>query len=294
MKYTSENPPVQCFMRQSTWYKSGGTVPVRGVLIHSTGANNPYISRYVQPDDNAPDRKQLLELLGFNKNGNDWNHITRKGGVHAWIGKLTSGKVASVQVGEWNKKAWGCGSGKKGSCNNGWIQFEICEDGLNDRNYFAGIYQEAVELTAYLCTLYKLDPLGKVAYQGVNIPVILCHQDSYRLGFGSNHGDVLHWFPKMGKTMDDFRADVARTMKGEDEIVTYEQWKEYMERYRTELGAHDAAPYAAPYIEKCIEAGVVVNAGPDSSPAMSRPGDFLTRQEAAVMQALTLEAAKNS
>lgn len=80
--------------------------------------------------------------------------------------------------------------------------------------------------------------------------------------------------------------------KEDDWMDNFEKWKEYMERYRAELAAQDAAPYAAPYIEKCIDAGVVVNAGRDSAPEMSRPGDFLTRQEAAVMQALTLEAAK--
>lgn len=105
MKYSRENPPLQCFMRQSTWYKSVGTVPVQGVLIHSTGANNPYISRYVQPDDNAPDRAELLSLIGVNKNGNDWNHTSRQAGVHAFVGKLASGKISSVQTGEWNKKA---------------------------------------------------------------------------------------------------------------------------------------------------------------------------------------------
>ena len=61
--------------------------------------------------------------------------------------------------------------------------------------------------------------------------VVICHQEGYRRGIASNHGDVLHWFPKFGKTMDDFRADVARWMEGEDETVTYEQWKEYMDRY---------------------------------------------------------------
>ena len=277
MKYTSDNPPLKCFMRQSTWYKGAGTVPVRGVLIHSTGINNPYISRYVQPDDNAPDREQLLKLLGKNRYNNDWNHIVRKAGVHAWIGKLTSGEVSCVQAGEWNKKAWGCDSGKKGSCNNGWIQFEICEDSLKDPAYFQAVYREAVELTAYLCVTYKLDPLGTVAYKGVRVPVILCHQDSYRLGLGSNHGDVLHWFPRMGKTMDDFRADVARTMKGEDEVVTYEQWKEYMDRYEKERAALPAPAWA----EKTGEWDQAHSAGITAD--LSRPQSPATRVEVAAM-----------
>jgi len=190
MKYTDKNPPIQCFMRQSSWYKGAGTVPVRGVLWHSTGANNPWLKRYVQPDDNAPDKAKMLEMLGKNKNGNDWNHISRQAGVHAWIGKLASGEITTIQVGPWDKKAWGCASGPKGSCDNGWIQFEICEDALADRAYFDKVYREAVELTAYLCKLYGLNPKGTVSYNGVTVPVILCHQDSYQLKLGSNHGDV--------------------------------------------------------------------------------------------------------
>lgn len=274
MKYTPYWPPLQCFMRQSTWYKGAGSTTVRGVLWHSTGANNPTVKRYVQPDDNALDREKMLKLIGVNKNGNDWNHIDRKAGVNAWIGKLASGEVAAVQVGPWVKKAWGCGSGKKGSCNNGWIQFEICEDSLTDKAYFEAVYQEAVELTAYLCTLYKLDPLGTVRYNGVTVPVILCHQDSYRLGLGGNHADVYHWFNRYGKTMDDVRADVARLMKGEDETVTYEQWKEYMARYRKELGELPAPDWSKPELDQAMKAGITDG---------SRPCDLVTRYEAAIM-----------
>lgn len=275
MKYTGANPPLRCFMRQSTWYQGAGPVTVRGVLLHSTGANNPNLKRYVQPDDNAPDRAKLLELLGVNRNGNDWNHITRQAGVHAFIGKLESGEVAAVQVGEWNKKAWGCGSGKKGSCNNGWIQFEICEDGLTDPVYFEKIYQEAVELTAYLCQLYKLDPMGTVKYKGVTVPVILCHQDSYQLGLGSGHTDVLHWFPRFGKSMEDVRNDVAQVMKGEDdEMLTYEQWKEYMTQYRKELRGEPGPAWGADEMAQAVEMGITDG---------KRPCDLATRQEVVSM-----------
>lgn len=113
----------------------------------------------------------------------------------------------------WNYRPWGCGSGSKGSCNDYWIQFEICEDGLNDKNYFEAVYKEACELTAYLCRIYDLNPLGTVTYNGVKVPVILCHQDSYKLGLGSNHSDVYHWFNKYGKTMDDVRKDVDNILK---------------------------------------------------------------------------------
>ena len=109
----------------------------------------------------------------------------------------------------WDYKPWGCGSGSRGSCNNGWIQFEICEDSLTDKTYFAQVYAEACELTAYLCKVYNLNPKGSTSVNGVAVPVILCHQDSAQLGLGSNHADVYHWFTKFGKSMNDVRNDVA-------------------------------------------------------------------------------------
>lgn len=112
----------------------------------------------------------------------------------------------------WNYRPWGCGSGSKGSCNNGWIQFEICEDGLNDKSYFEKVYKEACEITAYLCNMYNIDPKGTVTVNGIKVPTILCHADSNKLGMGSNHGDVNHWFPKFGKSMADARNDVAKLM----------------------------------------------------------------------------------
>lgn len=89
-----------------------------------------------------------------------------------------------------------------------------CEDNLNDKNYFNQVYKEACELTAYLCKLYNLNPTGNTSVNGVKVPVILCHYDSYKLGLGSGHMDVYHWFDKHGKTMDHVRKDVAALMKG--------------------------------------------------------------------------------
>jgi hypothetical protein len=188
---------------------------IKGVLWHSTGANNPNLKRYVQPSDKKPtadtySKDKWLEVLGKNTNKNDMNHINREMGMNAWIGKLANGDVAAIQTMPWNFKPWGCSSGKNGSCNNGWIQFEICEDNLGDKKYFEAIYKEACELTAYLCKTNNLDPKGTVKMNGVSVPVILCHADSNKLGLGSNHGDVYHWFKKYGKDMDDVRNDVAK------------------------------------------------------------------------------------
>lgn len=219
MKYSTSNPPLVCMQTQSTCYKETSKMAVKGVLWHSTGANNTTIKRYVQPSDNDPNKAELLAKIGQNQYRNDWNHVATQAGLNAWIGTLADGSVATVQTMPWDYRPWGCGSGGRGSCNNGWIQFEICEDGLTNKNYFDKVYQEACELTAYLCKLYNLNPKGSVSLNGVTVPVILCHQDSARLGLGSNHSDVYHWFNRYGKTMDNVRDDVAALMTSSGTII---------------------------------------------------------------------------
>jgi N-acetyl-anhydromuramyl-L-alanine amidase AmpD len=192
----------------------------KGVLWHSTGANNPNLKRYVQPSDTKPaedsySKDQWLAILGKNQYNNDWNHIERQAGLNCWIGKLADGTVTAVQTMPWDYRPWGCGSGSKGSCNSGWMQFEICEDSLTNKDYFEAVYREACEITAYYCKMYNIDPKGTVVHEGVTVPTILCHYDSYKLGLGSNHGDVDHWFKKFGKTMDTVREDVAKLLAEE-------------------------------------------------------------------------------
>ena len=99
----------------------------RGVMIHSTGANNPNLRRYVQPDDGT---------LGVNPNGNDWNRPGLDVAVHAFIGLTKAGDVAVYQILPWEYRAWHCG----GDANNTHLSFEICEDDLGDRDYFWSVY----------------------------------------------------------------------------------------------------------------------------------------------------------
>ena len=183
---------LRCLLTEHDCYKAGRTIVPKGVMIHSTGANNPMLRRYVQPAKEDVNYDGLRNKLGYNSNGNHWNRPGLNACVHAFIGRLADGKVAVVQTLPWNRRGWHAGQGTtRPSANNTHIAFEICEDGLTDSNYFAAVYQEAVELTAHLCELYGLDPLEP--------GVVLCHSEGQRLGMASNHGDVEHWFPKFGK-----------------------------------------------------------------------------------------------
>lgn len=272
MKYSDSKTPLVCMQRQSTCYKSSYKMEVYGVLFHSTGANNPTIRRYVQPDDNEVNRSELLSIIGVNQNGNDWNHIYREAGLNAWIGKLADGSVASVQTMPWDFRPWGSGVAYKGgpSCNSHWIQFEICEDGLSDEGYFNQVYQEACELTAYLCKLFGLDPQGAVRWQGKDVPVILCHQDAYQYRLGSNHGDIYHWFPKYGKNMQTVRDDVQYILEHEvyvpkEEIVVNEP------RYNA---IADCPGYAQSVITKIVDKGFIGGTGTGKKDENGRPADL--------------------
>ena len=175
------------YLTENACYKAGRTITIKGIMVHSTGANNPNLKRYVGPNDG---------LLGENQYGNHWNTYHPGGRevcVHAFIGKLADGTVATYQTLPWNHRGWHAG----GSANNTHIGFEICEDGLTDYTYFQKVYREAVELCAYLCKEYGLTEQN-----------IICHSEGYKQGAASNHGDVMHWFPKHGKSMDTFRAEV--------------------------------------------------------------------------------------
>ena len=214
MKYNDKNKPLVCMMTQSTCYKGTRKFAPKGVLWHSTGANNPYLKRYVQPDDNASNRAELLNLLGKNAYSNDWNHASVEAGLNFWIGKLADGTMTAIQTMPWDYRPWGCGSGSKGSCNNTHIQFEICEDALTDKSYWEAVYKEACEMTAYLCKMFGIDPKGTTVCNGVTVPTIIDHTGSHSLGLGSNHGDIQHWSRKYGKTMENVRNDVAAILAG--------------------------------------------------------------------------------
>lgn len=198
---------VQCILTANDCYKTGRYITPKGVMVHSTGANNPSVARYAQPLESDSNYQAIIDKIGFNRNHNDWNCSGTSACVHGFIGKFADGSVGTVQALPWNMRGWHAGTGTSGySANNTHISFEICEDGLEDSDYFNKVYKEAVELTAMLCKTYGLDP----AKDGV----VICHSEGYSRGVASNHSDVMHWFPKHGKSMDTFRADVKAQMSG--------------------------------------------------------------------------------
>ena len=127
-----------------------------------------------------------------------------------------------------------------------------------------------------MCKQYGLDPLGK--------NVLLCHKEVGDLGYGSKHVDVTHWWPKFGKTMDDFRQEVNEELQrliAEEEINNMDQqtFNTYMDQYLAERAQQGGAEYMKEALEWARKTGVMV--GDESGNQM--PMSFLTRGDFTVV-----------
>ena len=70
------------YLTQNDCYRQGRSLQVRGVMVHSTGANNPRVARYVPGDGE----------IGRNTAGNHWNRPGLTKCVHAFIGRFQAGE----------------------------------------------------------------------------------------------------------------------------------------------------------------------------------------------------------
>jgi len=210
-------------------YKAGKSILPKGIMVHSTGANNPYLKRYIGPDDG---------LLGRNQYNNHWNQEKPGGRLvcpHAFIGKLNDGSIATYQTLPWNHRGWHAG----GSANDTHIGFEICEDGLSDSTYFSKVYREAIELCVSLCREF-----------GLTEKDVVCHSEGYMLGVASNHGDVMHWFHKHDKSMNTFRTEVKKLLSAPTSASG-----EPKKLYRVQVGAYSVKANADAMLQRVKTAG---------------------------------------
>jgi hypothetical protein len=185
------------FATRSDCYKSYRKITPEGIVVHSSGCNNPNLKRYVQPDDGN---------LGVNYNRNSWNEPGQDVIPHATIGLNKNDEVKTYQVLPFDCACWCVGSGWKGSYNYdpAYIQFEILEDDLYDKDYCVKCYKKAVELCAYLCKKF-----------GFGVDKIVSHHEAGQEGMGSQHVDPDNWWPKHGLSMNQFRNDVKAAIKGQ-------------------------------------------------------------------------------
>lgn len=182
---------LQTFQTKNRSYKKNRPITPVGILVHSTGANNRNLHRYV--DD--------VEHLGKNKYHNHWNSALATKSVHAWIGYDINKEVIVAQTLPYTMACWGAGKGKKGSANydpQAHLQFEICQGSKTDADYYWKAITVAEEYCAYLCQQY-----------GWGVDKITSHVEAHKAGYASNHGDPASWMKHFDDNMNQFRSRVA-------------------------------------------------------------------------------------
>lgn len=110
-------------------------------------------------------------------------------------------------------------------------------------------YNGAVELFAYLCQMFGIDPLEKREINGKTFPAVLGHCEWNRIRGVAGHTDPEHYWTQLGMpyTMDTFRQAVKAKLEGstqEDGPI-----------YRIQVGAFRNKAYAEAYLARVQDAG---------------------------------------
>jgi len=187
---------LRVYQSKNPCYKKAQKATQKGILVHSTGAVNRELRRYVD----AP------EYLGENQYNNHWNKSDANKCVHAFIGYDKDKNVVVAQTLPYEYACWGCGKGDKGSYNRdpvAHIQFEICEGSKTDAEYYAKVIEVAEEYCVHLCKLF-----------GWSADQITSHREAHEAGYASNHGDPQSYMKNFGDNIDKFRSRVAARLNG--------------------------------------------------------------------------------
>lgn len=227
---------IESICTKSDCYKAGRIITVKGLMLHSVG---------------CPQQKAQPFI-------NSWN----KSGVDACVHAIVEPDGDVYQLLPWNHRAWHCG----GSGNNTHIGVEMTEpstikyvggaswketgDGSNTKAHVLATYKHSVELFAFLCKEYGLDPLAD--------GVIISHSEGCKREIASNHGDVEHLWKNFGLTMDEFRKDVKTAMGGVVETDAKPTVSENKALYRVRKSWDDAKSQKGAYsvlanAEKCAD-----------------------------------------
>ena len=225
---------IEKILTKNPCYIAGRKITVKGLMLHSVGCPQPSAMVFV----------------------NNWNPPAngREVCVHGFIDANT-GEV--YQTLPWDHRGWHGG----GSSNNTHIGVEMCEpacikytggstftcsDTATAKAAVKRTYEAAVELFAFLCKQYKLDPLAD--------GVIISHKEGHKRGISSNHGDPEHLWTqlKTGYTMDGFRKDVKAAM-AEEEKPTAPATPKVL--YRVQVGAYRVKSNADAQLKKVKAAG---------------------------------------
>ena len=175
---------IEAYVTRNKCFQAGEAIYPRGLMLHSIG---------------TPQSSAAVLARYYNQ--------YQPGGLSVCVHAFVQADGTVYQTLPWWMRAWHCG----GSANGTHIGVEMTEPDVSmsyaeAAEQITGTYRAAVELFAWLCETYGLDPLAD--------GVIIGHAEGHRRGVASNHADPeLLWDTYgMGYTMDGFRRDVYNKM----------------------------------------------------------------------------------
>lgn len=174
---------LTCMMTNSTQWAYYKTLKPKGIIIHSSGRNNPYLRHFVQPSKNDENYEDIISQLGENKRHDDWNHIHTAYNFHYWIGKDNFDNVVSIQTFPLDVKTW----------KDSYIHICICEDNLDNPTYLTNCISKLIKLCKSLCDQYNWN-----------------EDDIYDYSEISNFPDTNYWLEKCGYNIKLLRSEIMK------------------------------------------------------------------------------------
>lgn len=200
---------IEKFMTKNYCYTNPTTLKAKGIMLHSIGVNQPKAMVIINQWDNSK-RDSKGKLL-------------TESSIHGIIDANTGDYYHTMP---YDYKCWHGYKGPNGSANDMYIGIEMCEpdcikykpnsatftvsaaDKSRAQEMVKRTYYSAVQVFADICKQMHFDPLAP--------GVIVSHKEGHANGVASNHADPEHLWTQLDLpfTMDGFRQDVAKTMKG--------------------------------------------------------------------------------
>lgn len=218
---------VEAFVTQNPKYTNPTKIPVRKLVLHSVGCPQPSAAVFARQWQTARYfAHAVLQADGTVYQALPWDYLCyHVGAANAYSIGVEMTEPDCIRY-------------------TGGATF-VCTNWARAAEQVAGTYKTAVELFAYLCGAFGLDPKAD----------IMSHNEAGKMGIGTDHVDPEHLWRQlgMGYTMDGFRQDVYAEMHKNDE-----EDDEDMVRYNT---IEEVPSWAQDTVRALVDAGAIGGVG---------------------------------
>lgn len=219
---------IEAFVTQNPKYTNPTTITVRKLVLHSVGCPQPNASVFARQWQTARYfAHAVLQADGTVYQALPWDYLCyHVGAANAYSIGVEMTEPDCIRY-------------------TGGANF-VCTNWARAAEQVSGTYKTAVELFAYLCGAFGLDPKAD----------IMSHNEAGKLGIGTDHVDPEHLWRQlgMGYTMDGFRRDVYAEMHKNDD----EEDDEDMVRYNT---IEEVPSWAQDTVRALMDAGAIGGVG---------------------------------